>query len=90
MNYVLGFLPALFTDELTNETTSSSRGSYSSVVDDDNRPVEAILYYFGGRGRADQLRFVSLYFHSGINLHVIILIILVIECSFVLSIKYTN
>lgn len=57
MNYVLGFLPVLFTDELTNETTSSSRGSYSSVIDHDNRPIEAILYYFKGRGRADQIRF---------------------------------
>ena len=63
MNYVLGFLPVLFTDELTNETTSSSRGSYSSVIDNDNRPIEAILYYFKGRGRADQIRF-SCYFND--------------------------
>ena len=54
MNYVLSFLPALFTDEVNNG--SSSPGSSSSAATEDERPVEATLYYFGGRGRADQIR----------------------------------
>ena len=63
MNYIFSFVPALFTDEVNDGSTtgggggSGAYGSSSSAIHaEDNRPIEATLYYFAGRGRADQLR----------------------------------
>lgn len=57
MNYVISFLPALFTDEMASEGTAvSSSSSAAAGTQHDSRTVEATLYYFGGRGRADQIR----------------------------------